>query len=243
MTRLPAALALVLVLALLASPAAAAVRAPHARLVLDQEFGGKTALSAVWTPGWFGTGITPAVNGNEQANYSSAHVSVRGGTLNLALTHTPSSADGDTRAWTGAIASTLGHFALDYGSLEVRAYLPGSGGRVWDWPAIVLNGAPGAGTEIDLAEGLAGVLAWHVHAAGGDTSGARFRGSSPGWHVFGVSWSPSALRFYYDGRYAGGVTQGIPGGPAYLYVNESLGDGGPAHPAVLRVAWVRAWAP
>lgn len=236
--------------ALASSPAVASAARPepswnphaHFRLIFDAGFGG-TSLGSAWTPGWFGTGITPPVNTNEQDCYSSAHVRVGVRDLDLTLTHTPSTCDGVTRAWTGALVDTDGHFSMTYGRVEVRMYIPGAGKLVWDWPSILLDGQqfPQDG-EIDIAEGLAGRLAYHLHSDGSDGLGAKIPGSSSGWHDFGLYWSPQAVEFFYDGRSVGQITQGVPDAPEYIIIGNSLGDGGPAHPSTLKVAWVRAWS-
>ena len=252
MKRIVLGLALVLsAAAVLLSPSALATSAgpepswnPHAdfRLIFSVSFTGKS-LGSSWNPGWFGTGITSPVNGNEEDNYSSAHVRVSDGTLDLTLSHTASTTGGVTRNWTGALVDTNGQFSMTYGRVEVRAYIPGNGKLVWDWPSILLNGQqwPEDG-EIDLAEGLAGRLADHMHSGDSDGLGATIPGSASGWHTFGLYWSSQTVQFFYDGHRAGQITQGVPDAPEYIIIDNSLGDGGPAHPSTLKVAWVRAWS-
>jgi beta-glucanase (GH16 family) len=103
-----------------------------------------------------------------------------------------------------------------------------SSGQVENWPAfwLVTTGSWPAGGEIDVMEGLKGSAAWHYHyvnssgkpsAVGGYVSG--FKGC--GTHTYAVSWTTSAITFYYDGKQAGRVTPteiGVPiaSGPMYV---------------------------
>jgi beta-glucanase (GH16 family) len=116
-----------------------------------------------------------------------------------------------------------------------------SSGQIENWPAfwLVTTGAWPAGGEIDVLEGLHGKAAWHYHylnsagvksAVGGPVSGF----SGCGTHTYMVSWTTSAITFYYDGRRVGQVTAaqlGVPlaSGPMYV-VNDyaaSATYGGP----------------
>ena len=106
-----------------------------------------------------------------------------------------------------------------------------SSGQVENWPAFWLDttGSWPAGGEIDVMEGLNGSAAWHYHylnssgatsAVGGTLSGF----SGCGTHTYAVSWTTSAITFYYDGKQAGRVTPseiGVPiaSGPMYV-VND-----------------------
>jgi hypothetical protein len=106
-----------------------------------------------------------------------------------------------------------------------------SSGQVENWPAFWLDttGSWPAGGEIDVMEGLKGSAAWHYHylnssgatsAVGGTLSGF----SGCGTHTYAVSWTKSAITFYYDGKQAGRVTSteiGVPiaSGPMYV-VND-----------------------
>jgi hypothetical protein len=207
---------------------------PHAhfRLLLNATFAGPLD-TGLWNTGWFGTGITPPVNPQSPPN-SSANVTVSGGTLNLTLTRY------------GALADTYGHFSIGYGRVEVRACLPAAaGGQVADWPSIWLDGQswPADG-EIDLAEGLAGRLAVHLHETAG-VWGWTVPDVRAGCHDFGVYRAPGVVQVFYDGRSAGQVrSTALPAAPEYLVIGNSAGDGGP--PAlgrpVLRIDWARAWA-
>ena len=117
-------------------------------------------------------------------------------------------------------------------TLSEQIHLPcNSSGRVDNWPAFWLDttGSWPAGGEIDVMEGLNGSAAWHYHylnssgatsAVGGTLSGF----SGCGTHTYAVSWTTSAVTFYYDGKRAGRVTPseiGVPiaSGPMYV-VND-----------------------
>jgi hypothetical protein len=106
-----------------------------------------------------------------------------------------------------------------------------SSGQIENWPAfwLLTTGSWPAGGEIDVMEGLNGSAAWHYHylnssgatsAVGGTLSGF----SGCGTHTYAVSWTTSAITFYYDGKQAGRVTPyeiGVPiaSGPMYV-VND-----------------------
>lgn len=224
--------------------------APHARyrLIFDDEFNG-TTLGKDWTPGWLGTGITAPVNSLEEAAYSSADVTVRGGSLNLTLTPTraPVTAGGNTYSYKGALVTTRGHFTFTYGYVEWRAYLPESAsGQIADWPALWADGTgtwPSTG-EMDVMEGLSGGAAWHFISPSG-SFGAWTKAPMYGWHTFGAAWQQGTVTYYYDGQEVGTITTGITGAPMFLVMDNTIGGASPSassYPAVMRVDWVRVWS-
>ena len=222
--------------------------APHARypLIFDDEFNGNT-LGSDWTPGWLGTGITGPVNSMENAAYSSANVTERGGTLNLALARTPVTSGRGTYPYTGALVTTMGHFTFTYGYVEWRAYLPESaGGLVADWPALWADGTgtwPSTG-EMDVMEGLGGNAAGHFISPSG-SAGVFTTGPMYGWHTFGAAWQQGTVTYYYDGQQVGTITKGITGAPMFLVMDNTIAATSPSassYPAVMRVDWIRVWS-
>jgi beta-glucanase (GH16 family) len=117
-------------------------------------------------------------------------------------------------------------------TLSERINLPcNRSGQIENWPAfwLVTTGSWPAGGEIDVVEGLDGAAAWHYHylsASGVDSAvGAAVPGfSGCGTHTYAVSWTTSAITFYYDGKDVGSVTPaeiGVPiaSGPMFV-VND-----------------------
>jgi beta-glucanase (GH16 family) len=216
------------------------------RLIFDDEFNG-TKLGSDWTPGWLGTGITGPVNSMENAAYSSANVSEKGGTLNLTLARSPVTSGRGTFPYTGALVTTRGHFTFTYGYVEWRAYLPKSaGGLVADWPALWADGTgtwPSTG-EMDVMEGLDGNAVGHfISTSGTDRVGPT--GPMYGWHTFGAAWQEGMVTYYYDGQQVGAITKDITGDPMFLVMDNTISGTSPSassFPAVMRLDWVRVWS-
>lgn len=194
--------AVVLVVAVISSPRALAASArPRVgppglgwTRVLSDDFSRPSLNRSLWTPGWFGTGVTGPVNTAENACYDSSLARVPGdGSLHLSLVPRESTCGGSTRSYTGALVSSdpsdgvTGHrgFQYTYGYLEVRAYLPAAGpGVIANWPAIWSDGQswPTDG-ENDTMEGLGGSTCFHFHSPSGGP-GSCVTGDYAGWHTF-----------------------------------------------------------
>jgi beta-glucanase (GH16 family) len=147
-----------------------------------------------------------------------------------------------TASETGAINTQEHEIWNAPATLSEQINLPcNSAGQIENWPAfwLVTTGSWPAGGEIDVVEGLRGSAAWHYHylnssgarsAVGGRVSGF----SGCGTHTYVVSWTTSAITFYYDGKMVGRVTPaeiGVPiaSGPMYViddYATSSI-YGGP----------------
>ena len=215
------------------------------RSVFDDEFTGSSVDPSKWSIGWFGSGVTKAVNSSETACYDPSHVSEANGELDLTLTAQSASCG---QPYDGAAVTTNGHFQFTYGFVEVRAWLAGNGSTVYDWPQIWLDGQnwPSDG-EIDILEGLGGNACYHWHGPpngtgyGGCPAGA-FAG---GWHTFGVDWEPGSVTYYYDGTNVGSVTNStsqITGDPMYVILVASTSPGSNTQtPATERFKYVRVW--
>ena len=63
-----------------------------------------------------------------------------------------------------------------------------------------------------------------------------------GWHTFGVIWVPGRVTFFYDGRNAGTISEGITGSPMYLVMLNTIGHGSPPRAGTVLIDWVKAWA-
>jgi beta-glucanase (GH16 family) len=197
-----------------------------------------------WNVGWFGTGVTKAPNGAEWACMDPANVRVANGELQLSLASRQQSCGGTTQPYSGGLVNTNGKFEFSYGAYEVRAWLPGTGGVMANWPAIWADGQnwPTDG-EIDVMEGLGGQACWHFHYTGGGPGGCASGTYFGGWHTFAANWEPGAITYYYDGVQVGRLTSGITSAPEYLILANSTGQwGGPTlTPATMRVDYVRVW--
>jgi beta-glucanase (GH16 family) len=226
------------------------------KLILNSDFTGRKLNSSLWQPGWFGTGTTGPINGNELACYSPANVSLPGDhTLHLKVTAVPSSCQGEQRPYTGAVLSTnpfdgrsSGGFEYTYGALEARVYVPRSGSVIADWPAVIALGRvwPQDG-EDDVLENLEGTVCSHFHSPGyapGGPLGGCDKFLKPGWHTVSSDWEPGSVTWYYDGAEIAHITQGVTSAPMYLVlVNtvSSKAEPGVSRPDAMRVAYVRVW--
>ena len=223
-------------------------------MIFDDEFNGTSLNTSIWTPGWFGTGITGPVNSSETNCYDSAQVMQPGdGYLHLHLINQQASCNGGSHSYTGALVSSnpgdrvAGHkgFQYTYGYVEWRAYLPPTlAGQVANWPAIWSDGQnwPTDG-ENDTLEGLSGSACYHFHSTLGGPGGCA-SGNHGGWHTFGSDWEPGVVTYYYDGIRVGQITTGITSVPHYLIMNNSTSTGSPITvPTDMLIDYVRVWQP
>ncbi|MFI1436592.1 glycoside hydrolase family 16 protein [Streptomyces lydicus] len=208
------------------------------------EFGG-TKLAGTWTPGWFGSGVTAPINGDEQACYDSRQVSLPGdGALHLKASARPSTCDGKTKPNTGSLVNSNGKFHYRYGLVEWRAYIPPSGTHLANWPALWSNGEnwPTDG-ENDTMEGLGGNACFHFHSPSGGPGNCA-AGNLTGWHTFASDWEPGSVTYYYDGVKVGRISSGVTSSPQYLIMNHTVSSalGGPTVlPGDMKVDYVRVW--
>jgi beta-glucanase (GH16 family) len=218
-------------------------------LALDSEFNGTSLNTAIWQPGWFGSGTTSPVNPNEPDCYSPNNVTLPGdGSVHLSVTNTPSTCNGITKSYTSALLSSnpydgraSGGFQYTYGALEARVYVPARGTQTADWPAVWTDGQtwPADG-EDDIMEGLSGKTCFHFHSTQGGP-GACAAGSYTGWHTFASDWEPGSVTYYYDGVKVGQITAGITAAPMYIILGIGVSSENPVAPTAMRVAYVRVW--
>jgi len=232
--------------------------ATHWSLVFNAEFDGTGLNTRIWTPGWFGTGVTGPINPHELACYSSAQVAASpdAGPLNLSVTHAPSTCDGVERPYTGALVSTnpydgrkVGGFQYRYGLLQARIYVPAYQGKlVANWPAVMTLGQawPQDG-EDDILEGLGGTVCFHFHNPENVYTGfgGCDRALTPGWHTVAAYWQPGSVTWYYDGVEVGQATEDVTSDPMYIVLADTVNEksAGVAKPATMKVSWVRVWQP
>jgi beta-glucanase (GH16 family) len=226
-------------------------------LVLNSDFDARKLDTSIWRAGWFGTGRTASINGNETACYDSRNVSFPGdGTVHLAVTATPSTCDGVTKPYTGAIISTnpddgraSGGFQYTYGVLEAKVYMPSIRATIANWPSVVALGQrwPFDG-ENDIMEALNGAVCFHFHSPMTPVhSGAGLCDTAvtPGWHTFAADWAPGSMTYYYDGNEVVRVTKGVTSAPMYIIAVNTTSVRFPdvVKPAAMRIAYIRVWQP
>lgn len=168
-----------------------------------------------------------------------------------ALKETYTGADSNTRDYTSARLKTQGLFAQSGGKFEARIKIPYGQGL---WPAFWLLGSdigtnswPTCG-EIDIMENVgkyANTVYGTIHGPG--YSGGNGIGSSSSlptgkfaddFHVYGVEWEGTQIRFYLDGilQYTRSASD-IPAGsvwvfdhPFFIILNVAVGGGWPGSP-------------
>jgi len=215
------------------------------RLTWSDEFAGRRLNRSKWSTGWFGSGVTRPINSTEISAYGPRQVAVGGGTLSLTATSSTQIVNGTRYPYTSGLVSTHGKFGFRYGVVEARIYLPGSGGRVANWPAFWADGMgtwPSTG-ELDVMEGLRGQAAYHFHSPVGGP-GADVAGNFTGWHTYAADWQPGIVTYYYDGHRVGSIHAGITHSPMYLILNYGLDNthgGAIRTPDAMKVDYVRVW--
>jgi beta-glucanase (GH16 family) len=215
------------------------------KLIFDDEFDGSRLNTRLWSTGWFGSGITGPLGPGSLECFDPAQVTVRGGALDIGISAKSESCGGQVHPYASGIVTTDGKFQFTHGFTEVRAWVPGRAGVIADWPDVWTNGQdwPTDG-ENDIMEGLHGQACWHFHYTGGNAPGscspASFTG---GWHTFAADWEPGIVRYYYDGKEVGTITQGITAAPMYLLISLGADNtyGGPVAPGTIRIDYVRVW--
>lgn len=173
----------------------------------------------------------------------------------------------DTAEMLTCAFSTQGKFEFQYGKVEVRLKTncdEGNFPAVWLLPA-KQKGTPFRYGEIDIFEtfGNDGVAHQTVHNHRTFMSGKKEKNAFPHpidvaiWHVYGVEWTPTFIRFYIDGKTTGYYEkskdpQVLAEGqwtfdrPYYIIINQSTGEKGWHEPDVKRVYqtevdWIRVY--
>lgn len=161
--------------------------------------------------------------------------------------------DGITRSYTSARLKTQGLFTQAYGRFEARIKIPEGQGM---WPAfwmlgqdITTNGWPKCG-EIDIMENIGrepGMVHGSLHgpSSTAPTSDATSTVTLPNnanfaadFHVYGVEWEPTQIRFYVDSNnYATVNKSDWPANgtwafdhPFFILLNVAVGGSWPGSP-------------
>ena len=141
------------------------------------------------------------------------------------------------------------------GIFEARIYFPGaSDGKIADWPAFWLSSAWShavgwpTGGEMDLAEGLGGVLSatYHYGINGSPKSSPSFAvTSAPGWHVITGVWSSGRWGVYFDGKLVKTfLASYVVNDPMNVILSAYTGYYGhlPGEPSTVKVSYLRIWS-
>ena len=220
-------------------------------LKFDGEFNGTGLDTAHWSTGWFGSGITPPVNSQEEDCYDPAQVAESDGALDLTLIQKSEDCGISDSQYATGLVSTKGKFSFTYGFIEARVWLPsvpGNPGEAADWPGVWLDGQnwPEDG-EIDIAEGLGGRVCAHFHGpadpqgiGAGNGTGCPGGTYTDGWHTFAANWEPGIITYYYDGVDIGSITSGVTSAPMFVVLDYAAGHPFQA-PATMKINYVRVW--
>lgn len=218
-------------------------------LKFDSEFSGSSLDRSQWTPGWFGSGITPPVDSREVDCYDSSQLHLGGANLAIQLVKRQATCGGLTKSYTSGLISSNGKYSFTYGAMEARIRVPLlANGELPDWPAFWATGQswPRDG-EIDVMEGYGNRDCETVHEASGQ--GLQYcqptsQDNAGTWHTYAADWEPGSVSFYIDGALVATETTGITSAPMYLILNlaAASAEGGPVTaPTSLLVSFVRVW--
>lgn len=145
------------------------------KLTFDEEFNGTSVDTSKWGTNWLGSAgqITKPINSAELAAYDPKQTSVSGGYLRFdAIKKTVTATDGRSYSYVSGIVQSHRKFEQAFGYIEARIFVPGSGGKIYNWPAVWMNGDhsrygrswPYAG-EMDIMESLGdGEACYHFHS-------------------------------------------------------------------------------
>lgn len=240
----------------------------------EDDFTGSTIDSTKWMAQDTALSGFPAGSNGCYVNDAST-IAVADGTINLTASRpaepfTCKSPYGDFQAeYKASTVTTRGKFAQAYGRFEFRAQMPpvereGVHSALWLYPEEnTYGGWPNSG-EVDVAE-------WwgehpdnvypSVHYAGENIAlstglNCPVASASTSYHRYAVDWSPTTMRFYYDGQLCfehawtpdAPLTGSQPFDKPFNVVLTQLLYGtwdavatGVPNAATLKVDWVRVW--
>jgi len=236
----------------------------------SQEFDGPAGQAPdpkVWARDLGGHGF----GNNEWQSYTDGNANAfldgRGNLIIEARKEKTKGKDGIEREYSSARLKTAGTFLQRYGRFEARIKMPHGQGI---WPAFWMMGESigkvgwPAGGEIDIME----FLGHQTKTTFGTLHGPGYNGSdgkqgkieSPtslcdDFHVYGIEWDPSGIRWTFDGKVFHAVTPNDVGAcgwpfdqPFFMILNLAVGGGWPGYPDKttefpqrLTIDWVRVY--
>jgi len=217
---------MLIILAML-TPAAARAQSHPRQVVWRDDFNGTSLDLTKWQPNWLGANnasITPPVNGAEASCYDPAQVSVSGGYLHLRATERPcTDSHGRHYLYASGLVNSRTHFTFTHGTLKARVYIPGAV-TAEDWPSVWADGIgqwPQTG-EMDVLEGLSGHDCWHFHSTAGGPGGCAPMAAAGGWHTVSGVWRDGVVRYWYDSKLVGTISQNITDSPMFVILNLGM---------------------
>jgi beta-glucanase (GH16 family) len=258
--RLPV---IVVALSLIGRPALAQPSAPTGLQVYSGTFNGSDTFSApLNTTNWVVLDREGDLSNTELECYRPANESVANGFLNLTAKPQTISCNGHAYSFTSSMVQWKS-FNFTYGTVEVRAKMPGGNGT---WPAIWMLGAncqptnpvsaddsgpcvwpqPGS-DEIDIAEFLTSNrtgLNQQIHS-GANNAGcsATVSDASLNYHVYRFEWAPGSAIWKIDGVQTCKKTAAIPSTPMFLILNIALHQTVNGLPQAMSVDYVTVTQP
>ncbi|MFC7505535.1 family 16 glycosylhydrolase [Nocardioides sp. GCM10030258] len=240
----------------------------------EEDFNGTSLDSTKWMVQ--DTALSGMPAGTDGCYVNNAdHVKVADGVLSLTSRIQPEpftckSPYGDFQATkTTSTVASWGKFAQTYGRFDFRAKFPvatapGVHSALWLYPQDQTYGGWPKSGEIDVAEWFTGdptTVYPSVHYEGEDQfSSTGFNcpvpGADSGFHRYGVEWTPTVMRFFYDGNlcFSHSWTPEAPltgsqpfDKPFYLVMTQVFGSGwnlptaSTPTTATMQVDWVRVW--
>ncbi|MEQ9460426.1 MAG: family 16 glycosylhydrolase [Phycisphaeraceae bacterium] len=261
--------------ALLFSVATPALASPPSgyRLLYADEFNGSTLDTLKWDYNYPTHFPLSGQAHNHNAYMVPEHVSVSNGSVHLLATQgTPAEAPNRVQqggVWrdldfTSGAINTSETLLFQYGYIEARMKMSDAIGT---WPAFWTLQTDGWPPEIDIMEYPISSEDetnryyrtyhygedWRDHRSAGGYWHNHTQSLADDYHTYAVQWTPSQLKFYFDGVQIGGAINNNGGilnyldGPNYLILNQAVG-GWPVYPpswptqgATFSIDWVRVW--
>lgn len=243
---------------------------PNWTLTFSQEFDGPAGQAPdakVWNRNLGGGGF----GNNEWQSYTdgpaNAFLDGKGNLVIEARKEKTTGKDGIARDYSSARLHTAGTFSQRYGRFEARIKMPKGKGI---WPAFWMMGDsiskvgwPGGG-EIDIMEFLGHQVSTTfgtLHGpgyCGGEGKQGHIDSAAPlcdDFHIYGIEWDPSGIRWTFDGKVFHTVTPDDVKAcnwpfdqPFFMILNLAVGGNWPGYPDEkttlpqrLIVDWVRAY--
>jgi hypothetical protein len=223
---------------------------PVGGLLFSDDFDGTALDSSKWAQCWWPNAFPASSNRCGRMNESTtakSNVAVGGGVVTLTQAARDSGALIDTDPNQGRRG-----FQFTEGYAEARVYFPGSGEKVYNWPAWWTVGAPWPEQgENDIAEGL-GELTVNYHGRCAENHGQVPGVWVNGFHRYGLHRYRTATGetrsdVYYDGKLVKSYRVCDDNAPQYLIFNVGAREFGGANvygsASQVKVDWVRVWAP